>query len=90
MPEGGRLTVATGFRDEEGVIEVCVSDTGCGITAEEIDRIFNPFFTTKSGGTGLGLSVSYGIVQSHGGNITVESREGEGSRFRVALPARPA
>lgn len=67
-------------------IEIDIEDTGCGISPEHLDQIFNPFFTTKSSGTGLGLSVSYGIVKDHGGRIEVTSRPGEGTVFRVVLP----
>jgi len=67
-----------------------VEDEGCGIAPEVINRIFDPFFTTKQvgEGTGLGLSISYQIVNSHGGNISVESEPGR-TRFRVDLPAAP-
>ena len=66
-----------------------VRDTGDGIKREHIKRIYDPFFTTKGmgRGTGLGLSVSYGIVQEHGGAIFVESAPGQGTTFQVALPA---
>jgi signal transduction histidine kinase/ActR/RegA family two-component response regulator len=82
----------------EGSVEIHVRDTGCGIAEENIARIFEPFFSTKSvlgggdnpeSGTGLGLSVSYGIVQSHGGDIEVQSRTGKGSTFIVRLPKIP-
>jgi len=71
-------------------VEIAVSDTGCGIPEANLQRIFDPFFTSKEvgKGTGLGLSVSYGIVRSHGGEIAVESAVGEGSTFRICLPAR--
>ncbi|HML79279.1 sensor histidine kinase [Geobacter sulfurreducens] len=88
MPDGGSLTVATARDEEGGTCTVSVSDTGRGIAPENLKRIFSPFFTTKSEGTGLGLSVSYGIVKDHGGNILVESTEGEGTTFRVVLPLR--
>jgi two-component system NtrC family sensor kinase len=69
------------------VVEFSVTDTGCGIPEENFRRIFDPFFTSKLGlGTGLGLSVSHGIVEAHGGTIEVESKVGEGSTFRVRLP----
>jgi signal transduction histidine kinase len=88
MPQGGELTV----RSERAGDEVAIrfTDTGVGISAENLARIFDPFFTTKpvGKGTGLGLSVSLGIVQEHGGRITVESQgqSGEGSTFTVWLP----
>ncbi|MCM2357858.1 MAG: cache domain-containing protein [Geobacteraceae bacterium] len=66
--------------------EISVADTGVGIAPEDTGQIFNPFFTTKTGGTGLGLSVSYGIVKEHGGRISVQSTPGEGTVFRVILP----
>lgn len=72
--------------------EIAIADTGCGIPAENLKRIFDPFFTSKGvgKGTGLGLSVSHGIVKAHGGAIEVESTPGEGSTFRVYLPLEPA
>ena len=87
MPEGGTLTVAA--RGENGRIQIEVADTGCGIAPEHLDRIYDPFFTTKprGQGTGLGLSVSYGIVKEHAGTLAVESAQGEGSRFLISLPA---
>src|SRR6266571_2142337 len=87
MPRGGWLTLTTSADDDTVVVEV--SDTGVGIKREDIKRIYDPFFTTKGigRGTGLGLSVSYGIVQEHGGAIFVDSVPGKGSTFQVALPA---
>src|SRR6185369_17209510 len=72
------------------VVEIAISDNGCGIPKANLQRIFDPFFTSKEvgKGTGLGLSVSYGIVRSHGGEIEVESTEGEGTTFRIYLPAK--
>ncbi len=86
MPGGGRLTVTTAVAGEE--IAVSVEDTGAGIAPEHLGRIFEPFFTTRPevSGTGLGLSVSLGIVRQHGGRIDVESERGRGSRFSVCLP----
>jgi len=73
------------------MVEISIADTGCGISEKNLQRIFDPFFTSKEvgKGTGLGLSVSHGIVQAHGGLIEVESRVGEGSTFRVFLPLDP-
>ena len=90
MEGEGRLTIRTVWHDTEIERAVCVqfSDTGCGIPAEHLPKIFDPFFTTKplGRGTGLGLSVCYGIVSEHGGRIEVESVEGEGTTFKVLLP----
>jgi CheY-like chemotaxis protein len=86
MPEGGRITVRTAC-DEKGVI-VSVSDTGIGMTEAELGRCLEPFFTTKGErGTGLGLSVVYGIIQRHDGTIDIQSEKGRGSTFSIHLPA---
>jgi two-component system NtrC family sensor kinase len=89
MPKGGTLTIRTSSSDEH--ISIAIQDTGIGIKAEIFDKIFLPFFTTKDvdQGTGLGLSVVYGIIKEHGGTITTHSIEGEGATFEVRLP-RPA
>ena len=73
------------------MVVVSIIDTGCGIPEKNLKRIFDPFFTSKDigRGTGLGLSVSHGIVEAHGGLIEVESKVGEGSTFRVYLPLTP-
>lgn len=90
MPTGGNLHVKTGTRltDNRESVFVSIQDSGLGIDPKDIDRIFEPFYTTKGnrGGTGLGLSVTYGIVTDHGGTIDVESRPGEGSTFTVWMP----
>ncbi len=87
MPDGGTLTLRTGQRDRQVVIQV--ADTGYGIRKEHLDQIFEPFFSTKPVGksTGLGLSVSYGIIEQHGGSLEVESTEGHGAVFTITLPA---
>ncbi|MBI3932954.1 MAG: PAS domain S-box protein [Acidobacteria bacterium] len=87
MPKGGWLTLETRADDDTVIVEV--KDTGHGIRREDVKRIYDPFFTTKGigRGTGLGLSVSYGILQEHGGAIFVESIPGKGTTFQVALPA---
>jgi len=84
MPDGGALAVGT--RREGDLVAVQVSDTGCGITAEGMARLFQPFFTTKDKGIGLGLSVTQSLVQGHRGTIHVESRVGAGTTFTVRLP----
>jgi PAS domain S-box-containing protein len=86
MPKGGWLTIVT--RQEPGVAIVEVGDTGSGIPAEQLSRIYDPFFTTKAigKGTGLGLSITYGIVQEHGGTISCDSQVGHGTRFTIQLP----
>jgi signal transduction histidine kinase len=95
MPNGGHLTIETALVDGTGDFVVpgrcacvSVSDTGCGISTEDMQRIFDPFFTTKEmgKGSGLGLATSYGIVQQHGGSIKVESERGRGTTFTILLP----
>jgi signal transduction histidine kinase len=89
MPRGGALTIAA--RAEAAGLVVSVEDTGEGIPAEALPRIFEPYVTTKSRGLGLGLAIARRIVELHGGRITVESRPGHGTRFTLALPlAAPA
>ena len=102
IEEKGSITVRTrrcqeARRVEPGaqavpMVEISIIDTGCGIPEKDIRRIFDPFFTTKGPGkgTGLGLSVSHGIVTAHGGTIEVESKEGEGTTFRIYLPMEPS
>jgi two-component system NtrC family sensor kinase len=86
MADGGELRIRAGVVDSK--LEIIVSDTGAGISRDNVKKIYDPFFTTKSAGkgTGLGLSVSYGIVQEHGGVISVESRLGSGTSFRMEFP----
>jgi len=92
MPDGGTLSVATRYGAGEGdipyeAVRIEVKDTGVGIDEETQARIFEPFFSTKAQrGTGLGLWVSHGIVQGHGGTIKVKSRPGQGTTFTIALP----
>lgn len=87
MPQGGKITIQTRLVDTSLVVDF--RDTGAGIAPENITRIYDPFFTTKDvgQGTGLGLALSYGIVQEHGGRIFVESRLGEGTHFTIKLPS---
>jgi two-component system sensor histidine kinase HydH len=91
MPEGGELQVTTtqrppGPKAERALVELCVHDTGVGLSAETLKSLFIPFFTTKHDGTGLGLAISQRIVRAHQGELRVESQEGEGARFVVSLP----
>jgi two-component system, NtrC family, sensor kinase len=92
MPEGGKLYVCSRAYDEEGTpwAELKISDTGCGISDENLERIFDPFFTTKQAGTGtgLGLAVSYGIIAKHSGQINVSSEASQGAAVTVRLPIR--
>lgn len=85
MPQGGTLRIVTSAQEQAVVVEVI--DTGVGIPEEHIKRIYDPFFSTKGNkGTGLGLAVSYGIVQEHGGRIYVDSRPGQGTHFTLKFP----
>ncbi|RLC70192.1 MAG: histidine kinase, partial [Chloroflexi bacterium] len=91
MPQGGTLQVRTRTeQDDDGkqMVTIAFQDTGVGIPESDLDQIFDPFYSTRPGGTGLGLSVSYDIVARHGGRIEVESQVGQGSTFTVILPAR--
>jgi len=84
MPKGGTMTISSSI--EEDFLVVKIQDTGVGILEEDIIRIFDPFFSTKPMGVGLGLSIVYGIVVSHGGEISVESIWKKGTIFTVSLP----
>lgn len=92
MPQGGDLRILVRYDQGNGRVETEVRDTGSGIPEENLSKIFEPFFTTKaeSKGVGLGLSVSYGIIRQHGGNIEVRSRPGEGTSFTICLPVAGA
>jgi two-component system NtrC family sensor kinase len=88
MEGSGTLTLKTDFNPFDEAIEITVSDTGCGISEENIRRVFDPFFTTKEvgQGTGLGLAISYGIIGEHGGKVSLETEIGRGTTFIVILP----
>jgi signal transduction histidine kinase len=88
MPNGGTLTMELGSRGDS--IEIRVSDTGSGMTPEECDRLFTPYYTTKQHGTGLGLAIVQSVVSDHHGTIRVESKPGHGSTFVVDLPSLAA
>ncbi len=86
MPDGGNLQIS--LKQVDQTAQIGIQDTGSGISPEHLKRIFDPFFTTKKEGegTGLGLSVSYGIIANHGGKIEVESELGKGTKFIIILP----
>jgi two-component system NtrC family sensor kinase len=82
---GGTITVTTDL--SEGAVRIRVNDTGCGIETKDLDKIFEPFFTTKgTRGNGLGLAIVWGIVEGHGGRLTVESDVGKGTTFTILMP----
>ncbi|HEX9924203.1 MAG TPA: ATP-binding protein, partial [Anaerolineae bacterium] len=85
IDQGGQLQISTG-RDEQGRLEIRFTDSGPGLPAPEIERIFEAFYTTKPHGTGLGLAISRDIALAHGGDLLVESEPGQGATFRVVLP----
>ncbi len=87
MPGGGTLRIRTARRD--GTVELEISDTGQGLTKEECERLFTPYYTTKQHGTGLGLAIVQSVVADHKGRISVESEPGRGATFRIELPEKP-
>jgi signal transduction histidine kinase len=84
-PDGGRIDLA--LRQENGTVHVAVEDTGPGISVEERERIFRPFWSHDDGGTGLGLAIARELANAHGGRIELDSEPGRGSRFELVLPA---
>lgn len=84
MQPDGTLTVST--REDEGFVHIDIRDTGIGMSDEQIAKIFEPYYTTKEFGSGLGLTVVYKVIKEHGGEITVNSKEGEGTTFTLSLP----
>ena len=84
MPEGGKLTIST--RERKGFLELDVTDTGGGIADENKGKIFEPLFTTRAKGIGLGLAVSKSIIDRHGGQIEAKSTAGKGTTFTIRLP----
>ncbi|GFO53333.1 two-component sensor histidine kinase [Geomonas sp. Red276] len=86
MPQGGRVTLGARLDREEGMILLTFADQGVGIAPEDLEKVFQPYFTTKEAGIGLGLAITERIVKEHGGTLTVESRQGEGTTFTVKLP----
>lgn len=88
MPKDGTLTIVSQFSADENYIEIDFIDTGVGIPKEAINKLFDPFYTTKSNGIGLGLAISYGIIEQHQGKIEVKSEPGQGSVFTISLPVK--
>jgi len=86
MPDGGELfiNISSDLDSNKAIIEI--TDTGVGIPQENIDRLFEPYFTTKQYGTGLGLAITHKIIESHNGEIAVKSEEGLGATFSISLP----
>jgi two-component system, NtrC family, sensor kinase len=84
MPGGGTLKVHS--RADNGLVEVVIADTGSGIPPDVLSKVLDPFFTTKERGTGLGLSVVYGVVERHGGRLAIESEVGRGTTVTIRLP----
>jgi signal transduction histidine kinase len=84
MPEGGEITLQT--RSESDLVCLDIIDTGSGIEPEDLKKLFRPFHTTKPGGTGLGLATTRKIVEAHGGEISVQSAPGRGTKFTIRLP----
>jgi two-component system, NtrC family, nitrogen regulation sensor histidine kinase NtrY len=84
MPQGGSLTIRTAPNGDQ--VELSVSDSGSGLTPEECERLFTPYYTTKQHGTGLGLAIVQSVVSDHGGKISVDSKRDEGTTFTVELP----
>ncbi len=87
MPNGGILTIHSQFSENEGALKLCVSDSGCGIEEENLERIQEPFFTTKAQGTGLGVPICKKIVEAHGGRLIIRSSVNEGTTVEIVLPA---
>jgi two-component system sensor histidine kinase HydH len=87
MPDGGDLVVRT--RRTGATVRLDVADTGQGLTDEERDRLFTPYYTTKQHGTGLGLAIVQSVVADHGGRVWVDSAPGRGSTFHIELPDTP-
>lgn len=86
IQENGVITIKSSMSSDGKSARIEIEDTGCGIPGDNIDRIFDPFFSTKANGTGLGLAVSYGIIQKHLGEIRASSKIGGGSHFTIDIP----
>jgi two-component system sensor histidine kinase AtoS len=88
MPNGGTLGVRSGLENDSGMVRIDISDSGKGIREELLDKVFQPFFTTKAKGSGLGLAISRQLIEQHKGSIRVANRPGEGVVFTILLPVR--
>jgi two-component system sensor histidine kinase HydH len=86
MEHGGELQVSVQEGNRPGTVEIQVRDTGCGIAEETLERVMDPYFTTKPEGTGLGLAMVYKIIDEHGGTIKIASKEGQGTTVSIVLP----
>jgi signal transduction histidine kinase len=84
MPRGGNITIETIARDEH--VEIKISDNGIGIPAEDLNKIYNPYYTTKKRGFGLGLSLVHSVIYKHSGKISVKSEKGKGTEFVIIMP----
>jgi len=90
MPDGGSLIIGSLFRKDKNMAEIKVEDTGSGISKEDLPHIFDPFYSTKTEGKGLGLGLStvHGIIDRHKGTITVDSEAGKGTVFTMKIPVK--
>jgi signal transduction histidine kinase len=86
MPEGGRLDLSALVPEENQGIHISIQDSGVGIPPEDMNKLFDPFFSTKEGGIGLGLSIAHRIIDQHRGKIEVESTPGKGTLVTIWLP----
>jgi hypothetical protein len=85
MPDGGALAVKTSYDEEMQAVNIAIADTGKGIENSMLDQIFQPFFTTKRKGSGLGLAVTRRLIEEHGGDVYVESTPEKGTVFNISL-----
>jgi signal transduction histidine kinase len=90
LDERGRLSVSTLYGPESETVTIAIDDTGPGMSDDTLSRIFDLFFTTKADGTGLGMAIAKSVIDLHGGELTIQSAPGHGTRVRIRLPARPA
>jgi hypothetical protein len=89
MDDGGTITVGAAHDPQQHQFRLMVADDGAGMPAEDLERIFQPYFTTREAGIGLGLAITERIIKAHGGDILVESRQGEGTTFTMVIPDAP-